>query len=497
MIEDSEFTNKASHDAGEVLFDSGGTSDCYKLIVGNRAYCIKRPKPDKCHSSEYMALFRKEFELGIDMEHPNIVRYFDYGDDERGPFIRMDFVDGDNLEQFAAKHPDFFSKKENRERLLDELLSALAYLHDKQMLHLDLKPSNILITNKGYHVRLIDLGFAWSESYLYDAGFSRDYCAPEQLENRTDCIGPATDIYALGKVMQQFHLAKDAVVRRCLKENPKERFQSVEELKTVLQTKRKASFFVVALFAVLVISVLLFLRKPKQNEAVELPEMVETTEIANDSVAVIAEDTVRNFVMEENQEQQEKIAAAENSAPQIRQDHVYQENPIDNGLETSGSGSKGSDDSHKYEHCVQQRVCDTLENGEIALRMVTRYVPFSTEDYFDLVLDTIEPWFDYLYTSFFDKHLDYTPEMDAYMEKGAKRAFELAHAKKDLMPVPDTIAPYIDTGIVNFINIAMIPYRRLKREYEMTPEKFQNVNEKRSYTKNYWRYGKGHVTVFD
>ena len=129
--------------------------------------------------------------------------------------------------------------------------------------------------------------------------------------------------------------------------------------------------------------------------------------------------------------------------------------------------------------------------------MVTRYVPFSTEDYFDLVLDTIEPWFDYLYTSFFDKHLDYTPEMDAYMEKGAKRAFELAHAKKDLMPVPDTIAPYIDTGIVNFINIAMIPYRRLKREYEMTPEKFQNVNEKRSYTKNYWRFDKGCVTVFD
>ena len=288
MIEDSEFTNKASHDAGEVLFDSGGTSDCYKLIMGNRAYCIKRPKPDKCHSSEYMALFRKEFELGIDMEHPNIVRYFAYGDDERGPFIRMDFVDSDNLEQFAAKHPGFFSKKENRERLLDELLSALSYLHDKQMLHLDLKPSNILITNKGYHVKLIDLGFAWSESYLYDAGFSRDYCAPEQLENRTDCIGRATDIYALGKVMQQFHLAKDAVVRRCLKENPKERFQSVEELIKAVKPKRSSVWGAIALAVIAgAIAIPISIYNQKANVV---------TEIQHDTVYLMQYDTV--FVAE-------------------------------------------------------------------------------------------------------------------------------------------------------------------------------------------------------
>ena len=124
----------------------------------------------------------------------------------------------------------------------------MAYLHDKCMLHLDLKPSNILITNNGHHVKLVDLGFAWTDGYLHDAGFSRDYCAPEQLANKVELISPATDIYALGKIMQRFHLAKDSVVKRCLKENPKDRFQNIDTLKKVLRPKRwpfllSAAFF--------------------------------------------------------------------------------------------------------------------------------------------------------------------------------------------------------------------------------------------------------------
>lgn len=238
MIEDSEFTTQLLDDSGEVLLGSGGTADCYKRIIGNRAYCIKRPKAAWRQSEDYMNLFRKEFSLGIELEHPNIVRYFDYGEDEKGPFIKMDYVDGENLEQFAAKHPDFFDSKKSRHQLLDELLDAMAYLHGKQMLHLDLKPGNILITNKGHHVKLIDLGFGWTEGFLQEGGFSRDYSAPEQLRQQTDFIGAATDIYALGKIMQRFHLAKDSVVKRCLKEDPRERFQSIDALKDALRPKR-------------------------------------------------------------------------------------------------------------------------------------------------------------------------------------------------------------------------------------------------------------------
>lgn len=248
MTEDSEFTTQSLADSAEVLLGSGGTADCYKRIIGNRAYCIKRPKLQYCFSEDYMNLFRKEFALGIELEHPNIVRYFDYGEDEKGPFIKMDYVDGESLDKFVATHPDFLKNNTNRQRLLNELLDALAYLHGKRMLHLDLKPSNILITNNGHHVKLVDLGFAWTEGYLHDAGFSRDYCAPEQLANKVEQISPATDIYALGKIMQRFHLAKDLVVKRCLKENPQERFQSIDALKKALRPKRWPLLVLAALF---------------------------------------------------------------------------------------------------------------------------------------------------------------------------------------------------------------------------------------------------------
>ena len=216
-MSDSDFLNPVQHNQDEVLFDSGGTCDCYRLVKDNRVYCVKRPKKDMRSSEVYMNLFRKEFELGIELEHPNIVRYFAYDEDEQGPFIRMDYIDGDSLEAFLAQRPDYFKEKGRRKQFCDELFSALSYLHDKNMLHLDLKPSNILITSKGHHVKLIDLGFGWSESYLHDVGFTRDYCAPEQQVAKTELFGPATDIYALGKILQRFGLAKNSITQRCLK----------------------------------------------------------------------------------------------------------------------------------------------------------------------------------------------------------------------------------------------------------------------------------------
>lgn len=107
------------------------------------------------------------------------------------------------------------------------------------MLHLDLKPGNILITNKGHHVKLVDLGFGWSESYLHDLGFTHDYCAPEQVTAKTDLIGPATDIYAVGKILQHYGLAKDSVVQKCLKDDPSARYQSIGALQKAIKNAKR------------------------------------------------------------------------------------------------------------------------------------------------------------------------------------------------------------------------------------------------------------------
>lgn len=247
-MSDSVFINPAQHQQDEVLFDSGGTCDCYRLVKDNRVYCVKRPKPDMRSSEDYVCLFRKEFEMSVELEHPNIVHYFTYDEDEQGAFIRMEYIDGDRLEAFVAQHPDYFKNKHNRQLFLDELFSALSYLHDKGMLHLDLKPDNILITNKGHHVKLVDLGFGWSQGYLHDLGFTHDYCAPEQLAAKIEQIGPATDIYAVGKILQHYGLAQESVVQRCLKDNPAARFQSVGALqKAIKNTERFQTIYRIGL----------------------------------------------------------------------------------------------------------------------------------------------------------------------------------------------------------------------------------------------------------
>ena len=258
----SDFISPAQHEQEEVLFDSGGTCDCYRLVKDNRVYCVKRPKKDMRSSEAYMNLFRKEFEMGIELEHPNIVRYFAYDEDENGPFIRMDYIDGDSLEAFVAQHPNYFKEKRHKKQFCDELFSAISYLHEKKMLHLDLKPGNILITNRGHHVKLIDLGFGWSESYLHDLGFTRDYCAPEQKATQTEQLSPATDIYSLGKILQQFGLANESVLQRCLKEDSKARFQSVEALQKAMrhcETIKISSRVGLGLVATLMIGMIVWL----------------------------------------------------------------------------------------------------------------------------------------------------------------------------------------------------------------------------------------------
>lgn len=279
-MSDSDFINPVQHNQDEVLFDSGGTCDCYRLVKDNRVYCVKRPKKDMRSSEVYMSLFRKEFELGIELEHPNIVRYFAYDEDENGPYIRMDYIDGDSLEAFVAQHPDYFKEKGHRKQFCDELFSALSYLHDKKMLHLDLKPSNILITNKGHHVKLIDLGFGWSESYLHDVGFTRDYCAPEQQVAKTELFGPATDIYALGKILQRFGLAKNSITQRCLKEDPRARYQSIDALRKAMQrseTIRISSRVGLGLVAAMLIGTIVWLVGFREKPLLPRPTSPEGT----------------------------------------------------------------------------------------------------------------------------------------------------------------------------------------------------------------------------
>ena len=150
--------NQLTFDNAERLDVSGATCDCYKVRYYAKLHFLKRLKPEIAGDPRYRALLTKEFEIGFSLEHPNLVRYVNKGDD----FILMDYVDGDNLSTFIRRQPDYFRSKANRRKFAEQLLSVIAYLHSHQVVHLDIKPDNIMITRIGHNVKLVDLGFCYN-----------------------------------------------------------------------------------------------------------------------------------------------------------------------------------------------------------------------------------------------------------------------------------------------------------------------------------------------
>lgn len=151
----------------------------------------------------YRRKFRKEAENLSRMNHPNIVKVLEVFDENNTTYYVMEYLSGGSLDSYILQQ-GHLQEKETFD-ILHEICSALEYMHSHKMLHLDLKPKNIMRTNDG-HIKLIDFGL----SKQYDdngepessttLGLGTPGYAPLEQENyKQDGSFPATlDIYALG-----------------------------------------------------------------------------------------------------------------------------------------------------------------------------------------------------------------------------------------------------------------------------------------------------------
>lgn len=144
---------------------------------------------------------RDEVEAAASLHHPHIVRVFDFDhapDDEvmpQGrPFLVMERLGGGSLQALLGRLP-----WPQIARLTDELLSALAFSHARGIIHRDVKPANVLLTDEGT-TRLADFGlaFALHAGGARSAGGTPRYMAPEQQDRSWRDHGPWTDLYAVG-----------------------------------------------------------------------------------------------------------------------------------------------------------------------------------------------------------------------------------------------------------------------------------------------------------
>ncbi|MCR4966005.1 MAG: leucine-rich repeat protein [Bacteroidales bacterium] len=180
---------------------------------------------------EYLS---KEYQIGVQLDHPHIVRVNSLEEDsEAGLCIVMEYVDGMSLDKWLETNPSASDKK----RIFLQILDAIGYCHDHQVWHLDLKPSNILITNDGFSVKIIDFGLSDNSNFVFkQVGGTRKYAAPEQLNGSP--VDHRSDIYALGGILKLlFPHRYRYVVRAAQKENPDKRPQSVSRLAKMIRPR--------------------------------------------------------------------------------------------------------------------------------------------------------------------------------------------------------------------------------------------------------------------
>lgn len=154
------------------------------------------------------ARFARERDILASLEHPHIARFYDAGVDPNAlPYLAMEYVQGQALTEWCDAHRLNVTA---RLELFMQVLEALQYAHQKQVIHRDLKASNILVTESG-QVRLLDFGVAKlleadeSDSApltsVYGRALTPDYASPELLHG--ELIDARSDIYSLGVLLYE------------------------------------------------------------------------------------------------------------------------------------------------------------------------------------------------------------------------------------------------------------------------------------------------------
>jgi predicted Ser/Thr protein kinase len=245
---------------------SGGMSRVYRAHdrLLERTVALKILHEHYSQDDEYVERFRREARAVAQLAHPNIVTVIDRGEHEGRQFIVFEYVDGENLKQLVTREGPLPAKQVIELGL--QVASALSSAHDRGVVHRDVKPQNVILSEDGMP-KVTDFGIARSADVASvtltgTVMGTSEYLPPEQA--RGEPVDVRSDVYSLGAILYELctgrvpfpgenpvsvamrHLHEpvpsvrdrrpdipprlDAAIRRAMAKDPAERFGSMPEL---------------------------------------------------------------------------------------------------------------------------------------------------------------------------------------------------------------------------------------------------------------------------
>ena len=249
----------------------GGMATVYLGIQMSleRKVAIKELLPSLLHDQEMVERFRREAKASASFTHEGIVSIYDFWKDKNSLYLVMEYLEGKNLEEILQATGPLPTSAATM--ITARVADALHYSHQREIIHRDVKPSNVFVTPRG-EVKLTDFGIAYTpqKPTLTQKGMAIGtpaYMSPEQIKGQRP--DHRSDIFSLGIVLYElvtgsppFTADDDEgvitkileqrprwpkmingdvswplqwTILRCLRKNPRRRFQNMEDLKIALE----------------------------------------------------------------------------------------------------------------------------------------------------------------------------------------------------------------------------------------------------------------------